>query len=767
MIGPQCHPGGVCGYGAANNVAFVGIAPGADEWRNTKRPFTGQSGRLLDALLCASGLSRDDVYCTNLICWWKDNPTSDEILACQPRLQVELASIKPKIIVLLGKLACESVLGIPFKKAQGAIIKKDGQLYLATYHPAAALHPGKLLREKEQQIHAAMTLCRDIPKLAGPYDKDWPQPNYTVISDPIRAQAILDSLPLDHPIALDIETDYDKEYEKEHPFDHGIICIGLGTTEAAVFTEAALSGLKWPDCQWLFHNGVFDTQEIARKFGVWLDIREDTLLQSYSVDERGVKAGVGLHHKLKSLAREYCGADFYEEDDHKLDGSADSLARLYEYNAKDVVYTYRLHQHLTVWQQREGTERMYRELLLPAANMLARSQYRGIQINMDYMRQVFAIFTKEYLSLQQRLAEFNVDVLGFPEFNVNSPRQIKQMLQYQGYDIEDTRKATLQDLLDKEPEGIPFIDMLLRYRTIDKLLRNYLRDVHDQIKYDGRVHPHAFLIGTVSGRLVYKAPAMQTLPKDKTVKDLGVVRKIFSATNDDYILLEVDYAAIEGWLGAYFSEDDVLLADLKSGDWHSSVAESMFHVNADTAKDRYEWLHLRDAAKHINYGSFFGEGAQGLTRRPPIGIGCDLKTAEDYLRKWKAHYPKFVKYQKDQQQLAQSQAFIETPFGRKRRFPIIVNDHQLRQAINYKIQSTAGDYTLSSAIRLWRPLEALDTHLLYIEHDAIYLEANRRHLDEVLALVKYEMEQPPLPGLPSIKVVTEMGPNLAEMKVVQ
>lgn len=768
QIGPECCEGGIRGYGVTNSVMFIGIAPGADEWRTSRKPFTGQSGYVLTQALKAVGIDRDaQAYCTNLICWWNDTPSPEDIAVCAPRLRAEILQVQPSVIVLLGKLACESILGMPFKKAQGAVIQKDNVTYLCTYHPAAALHKGKTTQEKEQQINAAASFCRDIAKLPNLLmnPKHWPEPKYTIINSPVQAQQFLNGLSTTDAIAIDIETNYDKEYEKEHPFDHDITCIGIGDSDHAyVLTQSALTNLEWPNCHWLFHNGMFDTQEIARRFGVWLTIGEDTMLQSYSVDERGVKNNSGLHHKLKNLAREYAGSDFYEEDDHKLSlEDPDSYTRLYEYNAKDVVYTYRLHQHFNEWQEREQVTGMYRSLLLPLANMLARAQYRGIYVNRQYLVEVFTLLTREYLKVQQQLLKFNVDVLGFPEFNVDSPKQVKALLEIQGYPVADTRKATLQDLLDSSDDEIPFINLLLRHRQVSKLLRDSVRDIDKQVKYDGRVHPHAFPIGTVSGRLTYRAPAMNTLPKDKTVKDLGVVRKIFSATNDDYVLLEVDYAAIEGWLGAFFSEDDILLHDLQSGDWHSSVATDMFHVTPETATDRYQWLHLRDAAKHINYGSFFGEGAQGLTRRPPIGIGCDLRTAQNYLRLWKAHYPKFVKYQQSQIALARNVGVIVTPFGRKRRFPMHVSDHQDRQAINYKIQSTASDYALSSAIRLRPQLAALDTHLLFIEHDALYYEVYKRNLPEVLELIRYEMERPPLPELPSIKVEIDVGPNLAEL----
>jgi uracil-DNA glycosylase family 4 len=765
---------GVLGFGATSaKVMFIGIAPGADEWRRTKRPLTGPSGFLLDRVLESVGINRSDVFCTNLVCFWKDAPSREEIAACSERLREEITRVGPETIVLLGKIACETMLDIPFKKARGAIIERDNRTWIATYHPAACLHRATTVVEKNLQIEAAYSLCRDLNKLA---DQEYipRQPiSYDVITDLEQAQSTLDSLTNQYvPMALDIETNYDKEYELAHPFDTDIVCIGVGNNDHHAYVLALRSDewvqIKWPNTRYLYHNGVFDSQEIARHTGMFLPIREDTMLQSYSIDERSER---GLH-KLKSLAREMCGADFYEEDDHKIplasDGASSSdvsgaLDALYEYNAKDVVYTWRLHQALSA-RQDDLDKRVYRELLLPAAHILMDSQYRGIYIDQEAIREIGFLFIKEHNDLQAKLKAFCTETLGDPEFNPRSPVQVRKMLEYQGYALPNTQKATLLNLLDEVPD-IPFITDLLRLRTLDKLLTSYMTDIINQIKYDGRVHPHAFLIGTVTGRLTYTKPAMQTLPKPKTVKDLGMIRKLFAATNDDYVLLEADYAQIEAWLGAYFSGDPNLLADLQSSDWHTSVAEAMFGKKKDET-EVWHWAHLRDAAKHINYGSMYGEEAQGLTRRPPIGIGCDLATAKQYLSAWRQHYPTFVKYQEEQKRLAMTEPWISTPFGRKRRFPIIVNDHQLRQAVNCKIQSTASDYTLSSAIRLHEPLKALDTHLLFIEHDAIYLEVRKQYLQEVLGLLHQEMEAPPLPGLPSIRIEIEAGPNLAELEKI-
>lgn len=764
--GPQCcsHPTSITGYGPPNaKVMAIGIAPGKHEALTSKRPLTGPSGKLFDALLRdVAQIDRNDVYCTNTICWWNDKPSKAEIEVCHARLLNEIELINPKLVLLLGKIACESYLNIPFAKARGAIIRhtvgNTTRLVLVSNHPAAAYYSDN----KEDQINSAYNLIRDISKLTDlPSDSDsrWSPITYTLIDTPQAGQLLFDILDERAcTVALDIETIYDKESDQFHPFSSEITCIGIGYEEdhAYVLTPSSFTDLKWPKyVRWLYHNGVYDTQQIAKHLNTWLPISEDTLLQSYTLDERNVR---GLH-KLKHLAREFVGADFYEEDEHHIDPTdSTSYDKLYSYNARDVCYTYRLHQRLTERQQEEDVQDVYHKILLPAQEMLARSQFRGIYINPQNVQHIEATFGVEYIKLDRELKRMSND-LGFPDLNVRSPLQLKAMLHAQGFNVANTNKYTMQDLVDADN---PFVTKLMRHRMLGNLITKYLHQVLEQVQYDGRVHPHAFLFGTVTGRLTYKDPVMNTLPKPKTVKDLGSIRSIFSATSSDYTLLEVDYAQIEAWLGAYFSQDPTLLADLQSGNWHTRTTEDVFKIKKQDVS-RHTWEFYYDGGKHLNYGCMFGEGPEGLTRKPPIGMGCTLQIAKEYHTRWYQRYHVYADYQRRQKKRARDEAELITPFGRKRRFPIIVNDHQERQAINYEIQSTASDYTLTSAIKLWPKLEKLDTHLLFVEHDAIYYEVNKQHLEEAVHLIKSVMEAPPLPDLPSIKVEMDCGPNLAEL----
>jgi DNA polymerase len=136
-------------------VIFVGEAPGKNEDRNGE-PFIGIAGKKLSAALEEAGVSRDDVYITNIVkCRPPKNrvPTAIERETCQEYLKQEIATIKPKIICILGNTAFNSLLGgSEITKFRGKLVKKDNQLYFLTLHPAAAIYNQELITVLKKDI---------------------------------------------------------------------------------------------------------------------------------------------------------------------------------------------------------------------------------------------------------------------------------------------------------------------------------------------------------------------------------------------------------------------------------------------------------------------------------------------------------------------------------------------------------------------------------------------------------------------------------------
>jgi DNA polymerase len=134
----------VFGVGDPNaEILFIGEAPGRDEDR-LGEPFVGRAGKLLDRIIEAMGMKREAVYIANANkCRPPNNrnPMPDEIAACRPFLLRQVAAIRPRVIVLLGRVATISVLGLdrPLSKLRGEVHDFQGVPTYCTYHPAYLL----------------------------------------------------------------------------------------------------------------------------------------------------------------------------------------------------------------------------------------------------------------------------------------------------------------------------------------------------------------------------------------------------------------------------------------------------------------------------------------------------------------------------------------------------------------------------------------------------------------------------------------------------
>jgi DNA polymerase len=141
----------VFGVGNENtDIMFIGEGPGADE-DEQGIPFVGKAGQLMNKAFEAIGIDRDSVYIANIVkCRPPNNrdPENDEINGCMNYLRNQVMIIKPKIIVLLGRISLQNILGQEYKitASRGKWIEKKGILYMPTWHPAA------LLRDETKKI---------------------------------------------------------------------------------------------------------------------------------------------------------------------------------------------------------------------------------------------------------------------------------------------------------------------------------------------------------------------------------------------------------------------------------------------------------------------------------------------------------------------------------------------------------------------------------------------------------------------------------------
>jgi len=159
----------VPGEGNPNaDIMFIGEGPGRDEDMQG-RPFVGASGQLLDRMIHAIGMERTEVYIANVVkCRppMNRNPEPDEANACMPYLRQQFVLIAPKIIVLLGKVACRYVLGdeTPITRLRGRWIERKGIWFMPTYHPSLLLRQPERKKEAWEDFKLVKAKLMEVSK---------------------------------------------------------------------------------------------------------------------------------------------------------------------------------------------------------------------------------------------------------------------------------------------------------------------------------------------------------------------------------------------------------------------------------------------------------------------------------------------------------------------------------------------------------------------------------------------------------------------------
>ena len=126
---------------------FIGEAPGREEDRQG-RPFVGDAGKLLTSLIEKMGFKRTDVFIANIVkCRPEGNrdPEEDEIAACLPYLERQIEIVAPRVIMALGRVAAQTLLGttVPISKLRGRFFEYKGVPLMPTFHPAYLLRNRK------------------------------------------------------------------------------------------------------------------------------------------------------------------------------------------------------------------------------------------------------------------------------------------------------------------------------------------------------------------------------------------------------------------------------------------------------------------------------------------------------------------------------------------------------------------------------------------------------------------------------------------------
>ncbi|HEL1103206.1 TPA: DNA polymerase I [Streptococcus equi subsp. zooepidemicus] len=383
---------------------------------------------------------------------------------------------------------------------------------------------------------------------------------------------------------------------------------------------------------------------------------------------------------------------------------------------------------------------LYTDIELPLANVLAKMEIEGIAVNQDSLQEMAEQNKVVIEELTQEIYEMAGEV-----FNINSPKQLGVILfEKMQLPLHLTKKtktgySTAVDVLERLAPIAPIVAKILDYRQITKLQSTYVIGLQDYIMADGRIHTRYLQDLTQTGRLSSVDPNLQNIPI--RLEQGRLIRKAFTPSHDDAVLLSSDYSQIELRVLAHISGDEHLIAAFKEGaDIHTSTAMRVFGIEKSedvTANDRRN-------AKAVNFGIVYGISDFGLSNN----LGIPRKQAKAYIDTYFERYPGIKAYMERVVREAKDKGYVETLFKRRRQLPDInsrqfnVRSFAERTAINSPIQGSAADILKIAMINLDQALVAggFETKMLLQVHDEIVLEVPNHELAAVKALVKETME---------------------------
>lgn len=385
--------------------------------------------------------------------------------------------------------------------------------------------------------------------------------------------------------------------------------------------------------------------------------------------------------------------------------------------------------------------KLFEDIELPLANVLAKMEMTGIKVNKETLIEMAKQNTLIIEALTQEIYE-----LAGEAFNINSPKQLGAILfEKMQLPLEMTKKtktgySTAVDVLERLAPIAPVVAKILDYRQITKLQSTYLIGLQDYIMEDGKIHTRYVQDLTQTGRLSSIDPNLQNIPI--RMEQGRLIRKAFTPSSEDALLLSSDYSQIELRVLAHISGDQHLIAAFnENADIHTSTAMRVFGIEKEedvTPNDRRN-------AKAVNFGIVYGISDFGLANN----LGISRKKAKDYINTYFERYPGIKNYMDSIVREAKDKGYVETLFKRRRELPDInsrnfnVRSFAERTAINSPIQGSAADILKIAMINLDQALEAghFKTKMLLQVHDEIVLEVPSEELTSVKQLVKETMEK--------------------------
>ncbi len=376
--------------------------------------------------------------------------------------------------------------------------------------------------------------------------------------------------------------------------------------------------------------------------------------------------------------------------------------------------------------------KVYREIELPLVPVLYDMEKTGFRVDRSTLDTLSERYSSELACVRDKIY-----ALAGREFNINSPKQLSEVLFDDLKLPAGKKKSTSADILGEIEDLHPIVSEILRYRQLSKLLSTYLIAMKSMIDAKGRIHTVFNQALTTTGRLSSSEPNLQNIPVRET--EGREIRAAFIPDEGNQ-LISADYSQIELRLLADFSGDEGLIDSFRKGeDIHAATAAKIFGVPESEVTSK-----MRRDAKAVNFGIIYGISDFGLSRN----VGCTVSEAHDFIAKYLDTYPKIRDYMKSSVDFAKEHGYVATKMGRIRSLPEInssnynVRSFGERAALNMPLQGTAADIIKLAMIGVYRALKAekLSAKVILQVHDELILDCPVVEVEQVKSILRREME---------------------------
>ena len=479
-------------------------------------------------------------------------------------------------------------------------------------------------------------------------------------------------------------------------------------------------------------------QHVLANYGIALaGVAHDTLLQSYVLESQ-------RSHDMDSLAWRHLGVKTISYADVAGKGAGHigfdqvSIDKAAEYSGEDVDIALQLHGVLyPKVQQNPQLDFIYSTIEMPTREVLFRMEREGVLIDASVLAAQSRTLGERLMILEEQAYR----EAGQP-FNLGSPSQLGAIL-FDKMKLPAIKKtatgkpSTDEDVLQQLAADYPLPRLLLEHRALSKLKSTYTDKLPQMVNArTGRVHTCFGQATAVTGRLASTDPNLQNIPI-RTVEGRRI-REAFVAP-PGHTLISADYSQIELRIMAHLSGDPSLLNAFAAGeDIHRATAADIFGVPiADVTSEQRRYI------KAVNFGLIYGMSAFGLAAQ----LGIERGAAAQFIEKYFIRYPGVAEYMQRTRELARTQGYVETVFGRRLWLPDINagggprRQAAERAAINAPMQGTAADLIKLAMIEVqaWIDSESVGAKLVLQVHDELVLEAPVDHLDRLKAELALRM----------------------------